>query len=199
MTLPPFYYKGMGDQGLHDYFVCLIDTVNDERLKIYLYHIPQVSGVGLSIPLVHQLHSEFPEVIMGIKDSSGDWENTKALLGIEGLIVYPGAELPVIEAIRLGAPGCISATANLNSARIAEVITLCHVGEWEAAEFKHESVCAIRKLFQEYAPIPAQKALLARQSGQASWGNLRPPLQPIATDRLDTLAGILDQQFGLKF
>ena len=199
MTLPPFYYKGMSDQGLHDYFVCLIDTVNDERLKIYLYHIPQVSGVGLSIPLVHQLHSEFPEVIMGIKDSSGDWENTKALLGIEGLIVYPGAELPVIEAIRLGAPGCISATANLNSARIAEVITLCHVGEWEAAEFKHESVCAIRKLFQEYAPIPAQKALLARQSGQASWGNLRPPLQPITTDRLDTLAGTLDQQFGLKF
>ena len=199
MTLPPFYYKGMSDQGLHDYFVCLINTVNDERLKIYLYHIPQVSGVGLSIPLVHQLHSEFPEVIMGIKDSSGDWENTKALLGIEGLIVYPGAELPVIEAIRLGAPGCISATANLNSARIAEVITLCHVGEWEAAEFKHESVCAIRKLFQECAPIPAQKALLARQSGQASWGNLRPPLQPITTDRLDTLAGTLDQQFGLKF
>ena len=199
MTLPPFYYKGMSDQGLHDYFVCLINTVNDERLKIYLYHIPQVSGVGLSIPLVHQLHSEFPEVIMGIKDSSGDWENTKALLGIEGLIVYPGAELPVIEAIRLGAPGCISATANLNSARIAEVITLCHVGEWEAAEFKHESVCAIRKLFQECAPIPAQKALLARQSGQASWGNLRPPLQPITTDRLDTLAVTLDQQFGLKF
>ncbi len=108
MTLPPFYYKGMSDHGLHDYFVRLIDSINDERLKIYLYHIPQVSGVGLSIPLVRQLHEEFPEVIVGIKDSSGDWENTKALLGIEGLIVYPGAELPVIEAIRLGAPGCIS-------------------------------------------------------------------------------------------
>ena len=199
MTLPPFYYKGMSDQGLRDYFVRLIDNINDERLKIYLYHIPQVSGVGLSIPLVRQLHEEFPEVIVGIKDSSGDWENTKALLGIEGLIVYPGAELPVIEAIRLGAPGCISATANLNSVRIAEVIALCHAGDWEAAEAKHKSVCAIRKLFQEYAPIPAQKALLARQSGQTSWGNLRPPFQPIATERVDALAESLDRQFGLKF
>ena len=199
MTLPPFYYKGMSDQGLRDYFLRLIDNINDERLKIYLYHIPQVSGVGLSIPLVRQLHEEFPEVIVGIKDSSGDWENTKALLGIEGLIVYPGAELPVIEAIRLGAPGCISATANLNSVLIAEVIALCHAGEWKSAEAKHESVCAIRKLFQEYAPIPAQKALLARQSGQPSWGNLRPPFQPIATERVEALAESLDRQFGLKF
>ena len=199
MTLPPFYYKGMSDQGLYDYFVRLIETINDERLKIYLYHIPQVSGVGLSISLVARLHNEFPEVVVGIKDSSGDWKNTKALLGIDGLIVYPGAELPVIEAISLGAPGCISATANLNSTRIAEVISLCHAGEWEAAAAKHESVCGIRKLFQEYAPIPAQKALLARQSGQPSWGNLRPPFHPLAPDPVETLAESLDRQFGLKF
>jgi 4-hydroxy-tetrahydrodipicolinate synthase len=199
MTLPPFYYKGMSDQGLHDYYVRLIDTIRDARLKIYLYHIPQVSGVGLSIPLVRKLHDEFPEVIVGIKDSSGDWENTKALLNIDGLMVYPGTELPVIEAIRLGALGCISATANLNSTKIAEVIALCHAGEWGTAAGKHESVCAIRKLFQEYAPIPAQKALLARQLGQPSWGNLRPPLQPIATDRLTTLVEALGRQFGLKF
>ncbi|MEK9710395.1 MAG: dihydrodipicolinate synthase family protein, partial [Alphaproteobacteria bacterium] len=101
MTLPPFYFTGMSDAGLYDYFVCLIDMVNDDRLKIYLYHIPQVSGVGLSIPLVKKLHAEFPDTIVGIKDSSGDWDNTKALLGIVGLIVYPGAELPVIDAIRL--------------------------------------------------------------------------------------------------
>ena len=155
--------------------------------------------MGLSIALVARLHNEFSEVVVGIKDSSGDWENTKALLGIDGLIVYPGAELPVIEAIRLGAPGCISATANLNSARIAEVISLCQSGEWEAAAARHESVCGIRKLFQEYAPIPAQKALLARQSGQPSWNNLRPPFQPIATECVEALAESLDRQFGLKF
>src|SRR6056300_1607646 len=156
MTLPPFYFKGMSDDGLFDYFEKLIEGVNDNRLKIYLYHIPQVSGVGLSIDLVKKLKSSYPDFIVGIKDSSGVWENTEALLKIKDLIVYPGAELPVIEAIRLGAPGCISATANLNSVRIAEVIALCHAGEWKSAEAKHESVCAIRKLFQEYAPIPAQ-------------------------------------------
>ena len=82
------------------YYTQLIAGVNDQRLKIYLYHIPQVSGVGLSIDLVKKLHADFPEAIVGIKDSSGVWDNTKALLEIDGLIVYPGAELPIIEAIR---------------------------------------------------------------------------------------------------
>ena len=199
MTLPPFYFKGVSDEGLFAYFARLIDLVNDDRLKIYLYHIPQVSGVGLSIPLVTRLHAAFPEIIVGIKDSSGDWENTKALLGIDRLIVYPGAELPVIDAIRLGAPGCISATANLNGSDIAEVITLCHAGNWDAAEEKHKKVCAVRMLFQDYAPIPAQKALLARQLDQPTWNNLRPPMQPVAADKLNALADALDTEFGMKF
>ncbi|MBL6597158.1 MAG: dihydrodipicolinate synthase family protein, partial [Candidatus Puniceispirillum sp.] len=144
MVLPPFYFKGMSDAGLYDYYAQLIAGVNDPRMKIYLYHIPQVSGVGLSIELVRKLHTDFPDIIVGIKDSSGVWDNTKALLEIDGLIVYPGAELPVIEAIRLGAPGCISATANLNGTDIAEVIALCLAGEWDQAEAKHKKVCAVR-------------------------------------------------------
>lgn len=199
MTLPPFYFKGMTDTGLYDYYAQLIKEVNDNRLKIYLYHIPQVSGVGLSISLVKKLRQDFPDTIVGIKDSSGDWNNTKALLSIEGLIVYPGTELPVIEAIRLGAPGCISATANLNCSQIAEVITLCHSGDWDAAEAKHKTVCEVRMLFQDYAPIPAQKALLARQTGQSSWNNLRPPMKPIDFDQLQILVNTLDTRFGMKF
>ena len=199
MTLPPFYFKGISDEGLYAYFARLIDLVNDDQLKIYLYHIPQVSGVGLSIPLVTRLHAAFPDIIVGIKDSSGDWKNTKALLSIDRLIVYPGAELPVIDAIRLGAPGCISATANLNGSDIAEVIELCHAGNWDAAIEKHKKVCAVRMLFQDYAPIPAQKALLARQLDQPTWNNLRPPMQPIAADKLNALADALDTEFGMKF
>ena len=199
MTLPPFYFKGMSDEGLFAYFARLIDLVNDDRLKIYLYHIPQVSGVGLSIPLVTRLHAAFPEIVVGIKDSSGDWKNTKALLGIDRLIVYPGAELPVIDAIRLGAPGCISATANLNGSDIAEVIALCHAGNWDTAEEKHKKVCAVRMLFQDYAPIPAQKALLARQLDQPTWNNLRPPMQPMAAEKLNALADALYAEFDMKF
>ena len=177
----------------------MIDGVNDPRLKIYLYHIPQVSGVGLSIGLVQKLHTKFPNVVVGIKDSSGDWENTQALLRIEGLVVYPGSELPIIAAIKLGAPGCISATANLNSTDIAEVIELCLAGRWDEAEVKQKKVKAVRYMFQDYAPIPAQKALLARSTGHSAWNNLRPPMRPMDKDKLDALANDLASQFDMHF
>jgi 4-hydroxy-tetrahydrodipicolinate synthase len=199
MTLPPFYFKGVSDAGIYEYFVQLINEINDDRLKIYLYHIPQISGIGFSISLVAKLHQEFSSIVVGIKDSSGSWKNTKSLLEINGLIVYPGSELPVIEAIQLGAPGCISATANLNSANIAKVITLSHAKDWGTAEAKHEEVRGVRMLLQDYAPIPAQKALLARQLDQPSWRNVRPPMQPMTTDRAQTLADALNTQFGMKF
>ena len=199
MTLPPFYFKGMSDDGLYKYFQSLIIGVSDPRLRIYLYHIPQVSGVGLSIGLVKRLHSDFPETIVGIKDSSGVWENTEQLLKIKGLIVYPGSELPIIEAMRLGAPGCISATANLNGKGIAEVIELCLNGKWEEAELKHKRVKEIRMMFQEYAPIPAQKALLARSTGQKSWNNLRPPMEAMGDNALTILIENFAQQFGIHY
>ena len=179
MIMPPFYYKGVSDEGLYRYYSALIDAVDHNDLKIYLYHIPQVSGVGLSIDLVRRLRETYPGTIVGIKDSSGDWDNTAALLSIDGLITYPGAELPMIEAVKMGAPGCISATANLNGNRIAEVIDLCHKGDFEAAAIAHEEVKAIRYLFQDYAPIPSQKALLARGTGDNRWNNIRPPLLPM--------------------
>ena len=196
MTLPPFYFKGMSDNGLFNYFEKLIAGVNDNRLKIYLYHIPQVCGVGLSIELVKKLKSSFPETIVGIKDSSGVWENTEALLQIKDLIVYPGAELPVIEAIKLGAPGCISATANLNSKDIASVIDFCHSGQWDKAEKLQKKVKSVRLLFQDYAPIPAQKALLAIQTKNPLWNNLRPPFQPISKEKSNELANTLRNDFG---
>ena len=199
MLLPPFYFKGMSDEGLYDYYTQLIAEVNDPKLKIYLYHIPQVSGVGLSINLVQRLHTKFPNVVVGIKDSSGDWENTQALLRVDGLIVYPGSELPIIEAIKLGAPGCISATANLNSIDIAKVIELCLAGRWDEAEVKQKKVKAVRYMFQDYAPIPAQKALLARSTGHSAWNNLRPPMRRMAKDELDALANDLASQFDMHF
>ena len=196
MALPAFYYKGVDDEGLFQYFRRLIEMVDHPQLRIYLYHIPQVSGVGLSVPLVKRLHETFPDVVVGIKDSSGDWDNTEALLGIKSLATYPGAELPVIEAIRLGAPGCISATANLNGAAIAKVIELCHAGDWEAAAKAHEAVKAVRLKFQDYAPIPAQKALLARATGDSRWNNLRPPLQAMDAGRAAALEAELADEFG---
>ena len=199
MTLPPFYFKGMSDEGLFDYFEKLIEEINHSKLKIYLYHIPQVSGVGLSIDLVSKLKKSYPDIVVGIKDSSGNWENTKSLLGIDDLVVYPGAELPVIEAIKLGAPGCISATANLNGGDISKVINFCHDNEWEKAEDLHKKVTKVRLLFQDYAPIPAQKGLLAKKTKIKEWSNVRPPLKSINDDKVSQLANTLNNEFGYSY
>ena len=138
-------------------------------------------------------------IVEGIKDSSGDWDNTKALLSIDDLVVYPGAELPVIDAIKLGAPGCISATANINSLDIGEVIKLCHAGKWQEAESLHKKVKKVRLLFQEYAPIPAQKAILAIMTDNKLWNNLRPPFKSMENSKTKILASILEKEFEFKF
>ena len=198
MTLPAFYFKDVTDEGLFQYYERLIDEINHPNLKIYLYHIPQVSGVGLSIPLVKKLRSTYPDIIVGIKDSSGVWENTEQLLSIDGLIVYPGAELPVIDAIKLGGPGCISATANFNPTNIAKVIELSHDGKWDQAEEVHKDVKEVRYLFQDYSAIPAQKAMLAIKYKDKRWKNIRPPLVQISEQRSSELAEKL-RNHGFNF
>ena len=198
MNLQAFYFKDVTDEGLFQYYERLIDEINHPNLKIYLYHIPQVSGVGLSIPLVKKLRSTYPDIIVGIKDSSGVWENTEQLLSIDGLIVYPGAELPVIDAIKLGGPGCISATANFNPTNIAKVIELSHDGKWDQAEEVHKDVKEVRYLFQDYSAIPAQKAMLAIKYKDDRWKNIRPPLVQISKQRSSELADKL-RNHGFNF
>jgi 4-hydroxy-tetrahydrodipicolinate synthase len=178
MILPPFYYKGVPEDGLYDYFAWLIEAVDRPKLPIYLYHIPQVAGVGIPPAVARRLHEAFPEIVVGIKDSSGDWENTKKLLAIEGLVVYPAQETTLAEGHRLGAAGCISATANLNPAAIARLIATIEAGGTDAA--LEEEVNAFRKLIAAAGPIPAQKALLARWTGDARWTRLRPPLAALS-------------------
>jgi 4-hydroxy-tetrahydrodipicolinate synthase len=144
------------------------------------------------------LHQDFPEQIVGIKDSSGDWDNTRALLGIDGLIVYPGSELPLLDALDLGAPGCITATANVNAAAIAEVIRAYEHGDIATARTLHEDVKRFRLLLQDYVPIPAQKRLLALQTGDSRWSNVRPPLTAMSEDRGRELAAVLQRDFSFK-
>src|SRR5690606_26526612 len=80
LMLPPFYYKGVSDDGRFASYAEVIERVADERLRIYLYHIPQVSQVPITLSLIERLLKAYPGTIAGIKDSSGDWDNTKAML-----------------------------------------------------------------------------------------------------------------------
>ena len=196
MVLPPFYFKGVSDEGLLHYYEEFIGRVNRDNLRIYLYHIPQVSGVGLSLELVDALRKKYPTIVVGIKDSSGDWGNTKNLLDMEDFIVYPGSELQLVEAMKMGAPGCISATANLNSRQISDVIKHCEDENWDKAAASHEPVIQTRLVFQNYSPIPAQKALLAQITRQESWRNVRPPLMPLDNEKMRQLKEKLDAIAG---
>ena len=197
MTLPPFYFKGVSEDGLYLHFKQLIETIGPDA-RIYLYHIPPIAIVGVPPTLAARLHAEFPEQIVGIKDSSGDWDNTRALLDIEGMIVYPGSELPLLEALELGAPGCITATANINAGAIAKIVDLYDQGDIAAARALHETVSRFRLIVQDYDPIPAQKRLLAIVTGDVRWATVRPPLTAMSAERGDELAAILKRDFGFE-
>ncbi len=180
LVLPPFYFKDPADDGLLQYFGRLIDAVGP-TVRVLLYHIPQIAGVGFAPGLVARIKAAFPDQIVGIKDSSGDWTNTSQLFEIDDLDVYPGSELALLDALKLGGPGCISATANLNAEAIIDVIAHHAVADG-SAQARHAEVTARRLVFQSYAPIPAQKYLLANSSGDPRWHNVRPPLLPLSEE-----------------
>src|SRR5690242_13428318 len=104
LMLPPFYYKAPSEDGLFRFFQEVIDGVADDRLKIYLYHIPPVAQVGFSLALIGRLIEAFPETVVGLKDSSGDWNNTAAILqAYPGFEVFPGSEIFLLDGLRKGA------------------------------------------------------------------------------------------------
>lgn len=176
LMLPPFYFKGVSDEGLYAYYSEVIERVGNASLKVYLYHIPAVSGVPITMDLIAMLRKRYPETVVGVKDSSGMWDNTKAMIDTfakDGFDVFPGSELPLSQASAIGGVGCISATANVNPAAIHAVYAA--QGTPQALELQ-ASIDVVRKIFQAQVMIPAMKRVAAEFSGQADWKTVRPPL-----------------------
>ena len=196
LVLPPFFYKNVPDEGLFRYFARLVEATEEQETPIYVYHIPQVAGVGVPPAVVRRLRETFPDRIRGIKDSSGDRANLEELLSIPGLQVYPGQETYLVEALERGAPGCITATANLNAMAISEVVGLWDSGERDHARKAMEPVRGFRKTVEGYAPIPVMKGLLARKTGDSRWWNVRPPLLPADPADVEALEETLKERFG---
>src|SRR5215472_3599773 len=115
LMLPPFYYKGVSDDGIFAFISGVIDKAGAPALKLFLYHIPPMAVVGFSLDLVGRLIKAYPETVVGLKDSSGDWNNTAALLErFPGFAVFPGSEVFLLDALRKGGAGCITASGNVN-------------------------------------------------------------------------------------
>ena len=193
LMLPPFYYKNISDDGLVAAYSETIERVGDARLKLYLYHIPQMSGVPITLTAMERLLKKFPQTIVGIKDSSGNWDNTKAVLtNFPQLTTFPATEARLLEGMGLGAAGCISASANMNITMIAELIAAIRACDKTAAA-KQQMVAAIRQVMEKVPVIPAMKALYAKASGAAEWAIVRPPLTKVGDAVLATMFADLEK------
>ena len=181
LMLPPFYYKGVDDEGLFRAYSEVIQRVGDSRLRIYLYHFPKLSGVPITLTLIERLVNAYPDTVVGIKDSSGDWDNMQAILTrFPGFAMFSGTEALLLQAMQNGAAGCITATANINPAAIAAL-----AADWKSpnAQAMQDRMNEIRFAMQEYPMIPSLKAAVAHYSGDPEWERLRPPLVELSAQQ----------------
>ncbi len=177
MTLPPFFFPDPGDDGLYRYFAELIERIGPERFRMCLYHIPQNTGVGISPALARKLNERFPDTVVAYKDSSGNWDNTRAVIeAAPGVSVFPASEAVLPQALAIGAGGCISATCNVNVAQIKRVHDLSRAHDQKGLDAEMPRLIRIREAVQKGGLIPTLKSILARQSGDARWLNTRSPL-----------------------
>jgi 4-hydroxy-tetrahydrodipicolinate synthase len=187
LMLPPFYYKGVSDEGLYRNFAEIIERVGDDRLQLYLYHIPPVSQVGISLGLIEKLLSKYPGIVAGVKDSSGDWANTKSMLDAfakGGFDVFAGSETFLLDNMRGGGKGCITATGNINPGAIANVYK-----NWRSADADklQAGITATRKIVQKQPMIPALKSAVAHFGNDPQWKTVRPPLVELTSNQEEEL------------
>ena len=184
LVLPPFYYKGVPDDGLVTYIDTLVKATERKPIPIYLYHFPAMSGLPWHVTLIRRLLNSFSSRIVGLKDSSGDMAYARSAAAIsKNFAVFPSTEAALLEARRGDFAGCISATANLNADLCARAWGQGDTGALDAA-------VAIRKLFDGKPLVSGVKALLAHIHSDAGLARVRPPLAPFsAADRASVIAG----------
>jgi len=199
LVLPPFFFKDLSNDAVYGYFAKLIDTVADPRMRVYLYHIPQFSGVAVAPDVVARLAADYPGVIAGVKDSAGDWSNTAALLErVPHLSILVGHEPFLPRLMRAGGAGTICGVANVYP---REVLALLAAGV--APEDEARVVAFIDILFR-YPFLPAFKAIVAEQVGDDGWRTVRVPQNALSEPQrialLDQLrsTGLLAARAGLR-
>jgi 4-hydroxy-tetrahydrodipicolinate synthase len=202
LMLPPFYYKDVSEEGLYRYFSEVVQRVGDARLKIYLYHIPPVAVVGITTGLVERLLAAYPNAIAGIKDSSGDWNNTRRFLdafvvragrAVSGFDVFVGSESFLLTNMRNGGVGTISATANVNPAAIYRLYVAATAGA-EDLEDQQSKLNVVRQVFSSGkfpSMIAALKQAIAIYADDPAWAKVRPPLVELTPEQAKTLAAEL--------
>jgi 4-hydroxy-tetrahydrodipicolinate synthase len=184
LVLPPFYYKGVPDDGLAVYVDAIVKSTADNPIPLYLYHFPAQSGLPWHVALIRRLLDAHRGRIVGLKDSSGDMAYAREAAKVEpGFDVFPSTEAALLEARAGGFAGCISATANCNA-------DLCQRA-WSSGDVDaSEQAVTIRNLFNGKPLVSGIKALLAHIHGDPALAAVKPPLaEPSAGDRTAIIAG----------
>ena len=200
LMLPPFFYKAVSEDGLFRSYSEIIQRVGASRLRIYLYHIPPVTQVSITAGLIERLLKAYPGIIAGIKDSSGDWNNTEMLLKnfqSESFDVFCGSEVFLLQNMRGGGAGSITATGNVNPAMINDLFV-----NWQQndADEKQAKITEIRRTFELIPLIPSMKSVIAWKRNDPQWAEVRPPLMSAPKDKSEQLRNKLDEVgFQMQF
>jgi 4-hydroxy-tetrahydrodipicolinate synthase len=186
LVLPPFYYKAPSDDGLFAYFSEVITRVGG-GIAIYLYHFPQQSAVPFSLDLIGRLLKAFPGAIQGVKDSSGDYANMKAMVDAfakDGFEVYSGSDEFLQRILADGGAGCITAASNANSHWGGIVYAQRTGADADAAQ---AMLAATRKAATSVPLISGLREIIARSTGDDGWRTIRPPHLPLNATQADAI------------
>lgn len=189
VVLPPFYYKGVSDEGLFRFYAELIEGVGSNDLRIVLYHIPPIAQVGLSVDLVGRLIEAFPGIVVGIKDSSGKLDSMEAFAAsFKNFSVLAGADPFMLPLLRVGGAGCITSSSNLIANHLRTVFDNWYdPARKNAVEAAQARINAWRDLSNAYVQLPTIKAMLARRRNNDGWTRVRPPLVELNPSEIETV------------
>ncbi len=194
VVLPPFYYKGVSDEGLFRFYAELVEGVGRDDLRVILYHIPPIAQIGISLELTARLREAFPGIFVGVKDSSGKIESMRAFAeAFADFSVLAGADPFMLPLLKAGGAGCITSSSNLIGKHLRVVFdNWFDEGRAEVVDAAQARINAWRDLSNAYVQLPTIKAMLARRRNHDGWTRVRPPLVELTADEIATVWAQMD-------
>ena len=189
LVIPPFYYRPQSDASVLRYYTELIAAVNDPRLRIVFYNFPQLSGYNFSLEILQQLKQRFGDIAAGIKDSSGAWGNMLNITkNVPDFMVYSGTETLLLDILREGGAGCITASANVLAPECQLVYQAWKNNQYDAAEQAQKKLSVLRKTLESYPFVSELKGLMAEHSSSEHWQQMLPPFSPLLASEVRELS-----------
>ena len=188
LVIPPFYYKPQSDESVLRFYSELISSVDEPRLRIIFYNFPKLSGYNFSVKILQELKQRFGDIAAGIKDSSGEWKNMLGIVqNIPDFMVYTGTETLLLDILKKGGAGCITATANLIAPECQRVYQAWKNNKQKVAEQAQMNLTDLRKTLENYPLVSELKSLFASKTNAEEWENMLPPFAPILDKQVEEL------------